>query len=107
MTYKSLIETFFALHAQIPDAKSENVSIDVVVVDEESVGSLDTPGCGAKILHKDGVLDPLLYQTKSTDHVVCFLISRLGGTSQPILVKLTFLFDILYHFISISRSWLN
>ncbi|GFZ09539.1 CLP protease regulatory subunit X [Actinidia rufa] len=50
----------------IPDAKSENVSIDAVVVDEESVGSLDTPGCGAKILHKDGVLDPLLYQTKST-----------------------------------------
>ncbi|PSS00322.1 CLP protease regulatory subunit like [Actinidia chinensis var. chinensis] len=51
---------------QIPDAKSENVSIDAVVVDEESVGSLDTPGCGAKILQKDGVLDPLLYQTKST-----------------------------------------
>ena len=98
MIYKSLIETFFALHAQIPDAKFENVSIDAVVVDEEIVESVDAPGCGAKILHRDGVLDPLLHQTKSTVPAVYFLISHLGGTSQNILIKLTFLFDMIYNF---------
>ncbi|GMP63241.1 hypothetical protein CsSME_00025006 [Camellia sinensis var. sinensis] len=52
---------------EVPDAKSGNDSIDAVVVDEEAVGSVDTPGCGAKILRRDGSVEPFLHQTKSTN----------------------------------------
>ncbi|KAE9445571.1 hypothetical protein C3L33_22530, partial [Rhododendron williamsianum] len=50
---------------QVPDAKSGNDTIDAVVVDEEAVGSVDTPGCGAKVLRRDGLLEPCLCQTAS------------------------------------------
>lgn len=36
--------------AQIPDVKTGEERIDAVVVDEEAVGSVARPGCGAKIL---------------------------------------------------------
>jgi hypothetical protein len=49
---------------QIPDAKSGEKRIDAVVVDEEAVGSVDQPGCGAKILYGDGALDRYLSQSK-------------------------------------------
>ncbi|GMP63242.1 hypothetical protein CsSME_00025006 [Camellia sinensis var. sinensis] len=55
---------------EVPDAKSGNDSIDAVVVDEEAVGSVDTPGCGAKILRRDGSVEPFLHQTKSTNPMV-------------------------------------
>jgi hypothetical protein len=35
-----------------------------VVVDEDAVGSLDQPGCGAKILYGDGAFDRYLSQIK-------------------------------------------
>ncbi|XP_052204979.1 CLP protease regulatory subunit CLPX2, mitochondrial [Diospyros lotus] len=47
---------------EIPDVKSENESIDAVVVDEEAVGSVDTSGCGAKVLRRDGTLEPFVHQ---------------------------------------------
>ncbi|KAL7002107.1 hypothetical protein U1Q18_003260 [Sarracenia purpurea var. burkii] len=50
---------------QIPDGNSGNTNIEAVVVDEEAVGSVDTMGCGAKILHRDGALEPFLHQTRS------------------------------------------
>ncbi|XP_058214980.1 CLP protease regulatory subunit CLPX2, mitochondrial isoform X3 [Rhododendron vialii] len=50
---------------QVPDAKSGNDTINAVVVDEEAVGSVDTPGCGAKVLRRDGLLEPCLCQTAS------------------------------------------
>jgi len=50
---------------QIPDAKSGNDTIDAVVVDEEAVGSVDSPGCGPKVLRRDGLLEPCLHQTTS------------------------------------------
>uniref|UniRef100_A0A5B7BWX0 Uncharacterized protein n=1 Tax=Davidia involucrata TaxID=16924 RepID=A0A5B7BWX0_DAVIN len=53
---------------EIPDAKAGGDNIDAVLVDEESVGSVDTPGCGAKILHGDGALEPFLHRTKLRDH---------------------------------------
>ena len=35
-----------------------------MVVDEDAVGSVDQPGCGAKILYGDGALDQYLSQIK-------------------------------------------
>ncbi|XP_061345840.1 CLP protease regulatory subunit CLPX1, mitochondrial-like isoform X2 [Gastrolobium bilobum] len=45
---------------EIPDVKAGNELIDAVVVDEESVGSLNALGCGGKILHGDGALERYL-----------------------------------------------
>ncbi|KAL6634577.1 hypothetical protein ACP70R_027248 [Stipagrostis hirtigluma subsp. patula] len=50
---------------EIPDAKSGEKRIDAVVVDEDAVGSVDRPGCGAKILYGDGALDRYLSQVKA------------------------------------------
>lgn len=68
---------------QIPDAKSGEKRIDAVVVDEDAVGSVDQPGCGAKILYGDGALDQYLSQikvrlTKSCDLgiLVCYLMQK-------------------------------
>ncbi|XP_044977969.1 CLP protease regulatory subunit CLPX1, mitochondrial-like [Hordeum vulgare subsp. vulgare] len=41
---------------EIPDEKAGNERVDAVVVDEEAIGSVDRPGCGAKILRGDGAL---------------------------------------------------
>ena len=49
---------------QIPDVKTGNDRIDAVVVDEESVGSENTPGCGGKILRGDGALERFLAEMK-------------------------------------------
>ncbi|KAM0872989.1 hypothetical protein ACQ4PT_038356 [Festuca glaucescens] len=50
---------------EIPDTKSGEKRIDAVVVDEDAVGSLDRPGCGAKILYGDGAFDLYLSQIKA------------------------------------------
>ncbi|KAM3714916.1 hypothetical protein ACJW31_01G369300 [Castanea mollissima] len=44
----------------IPDIRAENDTINAVLVDEEAVGSVAAPGCGAKILHDDGAFNQLL-----------------------------------------------
>ncbi|XP_008788322.2 CLP protease regulatory subunit CLPX1, mitochondrial-like isoform X2 [Phoenix dactylifera] len=49
---------------EIPDMKTGNERVDGVVVDEEAIGSLDRPGCGAKILQGDGALEHYLLQNK-------------------------------------------
>ncbi|RCV06892.1 hypothetical protein SETIT_1G199800v2 [Setaria italica] len=51
---------------EIPDAKSGEKRIDAVVVDEDAVGSVDQPGCGAKILYGDGALDQYLSKIKAS-----------------------------------------
>ncbi|CAD6228848.1 unnamed protein product [Miscanthus lutarioriparius] len=48
---------------EIPDEKSGNERVDAVVVDEEAIGSVDRPGCGAKILRGDGALDHYITRT--------------------------------------------
>ncbi|XP_073139009.1 CLP protease regulatory subunit CLPX3, mitochondrial [Henckelia pumila] len=45
---------------EIPDSRTVKDRIDVVVVDEESIGTTNTPGCGAKVLCGDGALDRYL-----------------------------------------------
>lgn len=52
---------------QIPDVKSGNDRVDAVVVDEESVGSVNSPGCGGKVLRGDGALEKYLADTKLED----------------------------------------
>ncbi|KAJ7970072.1 CLP protease regulatory subunit CLPX1, mitochondrial-like [Quillaja saponaria] len=49
---------------EIPDVKSGNDRVDAVVIDEESVGPVNVPGCGGKILRGDGALDQYLAKTK-------------------------------------------
>ncbi|KAL5993205.1 hypothetical protein ACLOJK_014128 [Asimina triloba] len=55
---------------EVPDAKTGNEKVDAVVVDDESVGSVDSKGCGAKILHGDGAFECYLSKTKSKDRLV-------------------------------------
>uniref|UniRef100_A0A7N0VAG5 Uncharacterized protein n=1 Tax=Kalanchoe fedtschenkoi TaxID=63787 RepID=A0A7N0VAG5_KALFE len=52
---------------EIPDTKTGDDKVDAVVIDEESVGSVDSTGCGGKILRGDGGLSRYLAQTKLTD----------------------------------------
>ncbi|KAM3762780.1 hypothetical protein ACB098_01G371500 [Castanea mollissima] len=51
----------------IPDIRAENDTINAVLVDEEAVGSVAAPGCGAKILHDDGAFNQLLPDKKFRD----------------------------------------
>ncbi|PWZ09349.1 CLP protease regulatory subunit CLPX1, mitochondrial [Zea mays] len=48
---------------EVPDEKTGNERVDAVVVDEEAIGSVDRPGCGAKILRGDGALDQYITRT--------------------------------------------
>ncbi|EHA8588923.1 CLP protease regulatory subunit CLPX3, mitochondrial [Cocos nucifera] len=52
---------------EIPDLKTGDERIDAVVVDEEAVGSVDRPGCGAKILRRVGALEQYLKENKIKD----------------------------------------
>uniref|UniRef100_A0A5B7BF26 Uncharacterized protein n=1 Tax=Davidia involucrata TaxID=16924 RepID=A0A5B7BF26_DAVIN len=54
---------------EIPDIKTENDRVDAVVVDEESVGSVNAPGLGGKILRGDGALKCYLKESKLKDRV--------------------------------------
>ncbi|XP_078172973.1 CLP protease regulatory subunit CLPX1, mitochondrial-like isoform X2 [Carex rostrata] len=55
---------------EIPEMKVGEDKIDAVVVDEEAVGTDESPGCGAKILRGDGALDQYLKYAKTKDQVV-------------------------------------
>lgn len=50
---------------EVPDAKFGKYSVDRVLVDEDAVGTLDTPGCGAKILRENSGSEEIASQTKS------------------------------------------
>ncbi|ESQ53912.1 hypothetical protein EUTSA_v10024710mg [Eutrema salsugineum] len=53
---------------EVPDSITEgSQGIKAVLVDEESVGSVGTPGCGAKILKGDDVMQPFLEETESQE----------------------------------------
>lgn len=49
---------------EIPDVKTGSDGVDAVVVDEESVGSVDAPGCGGKILRGEGALERYLVEAE-------------------------------------------
>lgn len=52
---------------EIPDAKTGHGRVDAVVVDEESVGSTNIPGCGGKILRGDGALEHFFANARLRD----------------------------------------
>uniref|UniRef100_A0A1D1XYK9 ATP-dependent Clp protease ATP-binding subunit ClpX n=1 Tax=Anthurium amnicola TaxID=1678845 RepID=A0A1D1XYK9_9ARAE len=52
---------------EIPDLKTGNERVDGVVVDVEAVGSVDRPGCGAKILRGEGALELYVSKNKHKD----------------------------------------
>ncbi|CAM0883990.1 unnamed protein product [Alopecurus aequalis] len=61
---RAILESFLleAMY-EIPDEKAGNERVDAVVVDEEAIGSVDRPGCGAKILRGDGALGRYITRT--------------------------------------------
>ncbi|KAK9167825.1 hypothetical protein Scep_003016 [Stephania cephalantha] len=62
---EAMYEPFLHNSAQIPDAKTGKDRVDAVVVDDESIGSEKTVGCGAKILRGDGALERYLSDSKN------------------------------------------
>uniref|UniRef100_A0A0D9YID3 Clp ATPase C-terminal domain-containing protein n=1 Tax=Oryza glumipatula TaxID=40148 RepID=A0A0D9YID3_9ORYZ len=55
---------------EIPDEKTGSERVDAVVVDEEAIGSIDRPGCGAKILRGDGALEQYITNTNMKNSMV-------------------------------------
>lgn len=49
---------------ETPENKSQSNCITAVLVDEEAVGLMDTPGRGAKIIHGDSALEHKLHERK-------------------------------------------
>ncbi|KAI3788242.1 hypothetical protein L2E82_01002 [Cichorium intybus] len=54
---------------QIPDVKTGNDRVDAVVIDEETVDSVDSSGCGGKILRGDHALENYLAKTRSKEQM--------------------------------------
>ncbi|XP_073283367.1 CLP protease regulatory subunit CLPX3, mitochondrial [Primulina huaijiensis] len=50
---------------EIPDLRTVKDRIDAVVVDVESIGTTNTPGYGAKVLHGDGALERYLAEANA------------------------------------------
>ncbi|KAF3439311.1 hypothetical protein FNV43_RR17587 [Rhamnella rubrinervis] len=50
---------------EVPDIKENIDSVDAVLVDEAAVGSVDSPGCGAKIIRGRGAFERPFHETKS------------------------------------------
>ncbi|KAK4280500.1 hypothetical protein QN277_012121 [Acacia crassicarpa] len=68
---------------EVPDVMSGDDCVEAVVVDEESVGSTNAPGCGGKILRGDGALKR--YLDKLRDSVVKELqVSELSSRAMSI-----------------------
>ncbi|KAJ6794089.1 uncharacterized protein M6B38_307000 [Iris pallida] len=67
---RAILENFLteAMY-EIPDVKTGIERVDAVVVDEEAIGSLDRPGCGAKILRGDGALQRYFSENNTEDRV--------------------------------------
>ncbi|KMT19940.1 hypothetical protein BVRB_1g009870 [Beta vulgaris subsp. vulgaris] len=61
---------------EIPDMKAGNDGINAVLVDDESMGSVSSPGCGAKILRGDGSLKDYL---ANAEH---------GDSAEPVIKEL-------------------
>lgn len=67
---------------EIPDARTGDERIDAVVVDEESVGSSNSHGCGAKILYGEAALERFLSQQNNKHPVRT--VEQLEGESEVV-----------------------
>ncbi|XP_041013732.1 CLP protease regulatory subunit CLPX1, mitochondrial-like isoform X2 [Juglans microcarpa x Juglans regia] len=66
---RALLENILAdAMYEVPDMKAEIDTMSMVLVDEEAVGPVDAPGCGAKILHANEH-EQLFHDTKCMDPV--------------------------------------
>lgn len=70
MKYVIFTNYLDVIMTQIPDIKTGEDRIDAVVVDEESVGSGSSLGCGGKIIRGDGALERYLREIKLKESVV-------------------------------------
>ncbi|XP_068664864.1 CLP protease regulatory subunit CLPX1, mitochondrial-like [Aristolochia californica] len=68
---------------EIPDVRDGKDRIDAVVVDEESVGSADKQGSGAKILYGDGALERYLSQQTVKDRSITLEASETDPEVEP------------------------
>ncbi|XP_050210463.1 CLP protease regulatory subunit CLPX2, mitochondrial isoform X2 [Mercurialis annua] len=68
---------------EIPDNKTGASCINVVLVDDEAVGSVDAPGCGAKIFHGDGTLGCNFQEPKLEDTANCSVALNEQAESEP------------------------
>ena len=59
--------------AQVHGSKPGKEAVEVVLVDEEAVGTADTIGCGAKILCGSSGLENISPTTGSSMTMVCLL----------------------------------
>ncbi|XP_031385544.1 CLP protease regulatory subunit CLPX3, mitochondrial isoform X1 [Punica granatum] len=67
---------------EIPDIKTGNERVDAVVVDEESVGSVDAPGCGGKVLRGDGAFVRYLAESKFKNSLAAASLDANDGELQ-------------------------
>ncbi|GKE06857.1 Clp protease regulatory subunit ClpX3, mitochondrial, partial [Tanacetum coccineum] len=83
---------------EIPDVKTGDDRVEAVVIDEESVGSVDKRGCGGKILRGDGALDKYLAKVKCKEQVEAegqllegeeYVLSEAVSMIEPILGPFT------------------
>ncbi|KAH7520571.1 hypothetical protein FEM48_Zijuj08G0158800 [Ziziphus jujuba var. spinosa] len=72
----------------IPDIKENIDGVDAVLVDEEAVGSVHAPSCGAKILRGNGAFERYLHETKTGEPMAALF-------PQP-HKKTTLIYDVLY-----------
>lgn len=68
-----LINHILEYCAQVPGSKPGEESVELVLVDEEAVGTADAVGCGAKVLRGSSGLEKISPPTGSTMTVVCLL----------------------------------
>lgn len=68
-----LIDHILEYCAQVSGSKPGKEFIEVVLVDEEAVGTADTIGCGAKILCGSSGLENISPTTGSSMTMVCLL----------------------------------
>ncbi|XP_068659267.1 CLP protease regulatory subunit CLPX1, mitochondrial-like [Aristolochia californica] len=68
---------------EIPDVREGKDRIDAVVVDEESIGSADKQGSGAKILYSDGALERYLSARTAKDRAITSEASETDPEVEP------------------------
>ncbi|WOL00810.1 CLP protease regulatory subunit CLPX1, mitochondrial isoform X1 [Canna indica] len=73
---------------EIPDRRTGKERIDAVAVDEESVGSVDMHGCGAKILFGEGGFERYLFRQNVVEEMRSEEESEMEQELPPVVVNL-------------------
>ncbi|KAK6805234.1 hypothetical protein RDI58_003019 [Solanum bulbocastanum] len=81
-------------YAQVHRSKLGEEFLEVVLVDEEAIGTADTVRCGAKILRGGGGLENIFPPTGSTMTMAC-LLSEMSILRQFTINSSRYIFDYL------------